>query len=397
MPQIVGSVQLTFTGGVAAPQFYREQSQAILTDGARVYFVDYSGEPGPGLAYVSKAGGEVVRIPSPVERSLLLGLSPDGGKLLVGDATIPGTDDALWVVPTSGGAPRRLGDVIAHAATWSPDGQSLVYARGEELYLSSSDGGQPRSLATTPGRAHWIRWSPDGRHLRFTLIGTNSHRRSIWEVSADGTDLHLLPLQWDERPQECCGEWSRDGRYFVFSAIHEQRADLWMVDETGNPFRGRSWRPRRLTSDALESVAAVSSIDGKELYTVKARSTSQMLQYDPRARLVAASPFRGAQFLRFSRDRRWLAYGDLQVQRARTALRRSRVDGSRALQLTAPPMEVFGAPCWSPDGRQIAFTGRLPGKPFKAYVVSSDGGAPEQALPGERDEVDLDGRRTAGR
>ena len=118
----------------------------------------------------------MVQIPSPVDSGQLIGLSPDGGRLLLREwRTALETEGALWVVPTSGSAAKRLGDVMAHDATWSPDGQSLVYARGEELYLSRSDGAQARRLATTPGRAHWIRWSPDGRHLRFTV----STRRAL--------------------------------------------------------------------------------------------------------------------------------------------------------------------------------------------------------------------------
>ena len=202
-PHIARSVQLTFIGSVGAANPVLEEFQAILTDGARIYFAEYSRPSGPDLAYVSRAGGEVAHIPSPAERSVLLGLSPDRGKLLVRDKpTIALIEGALWAVPTSAGAPKRLGDVIAQAAAWSPDGQSLVYARGEELYLAGSDGGQARRLARTPGRAHWIRWSPDGRHLRFTLIHTGSQQRSLWELAANGTDLHALPLEWNERPQQ---------------------------------------------------------------------------------------------------------------------------------------------------------------------------------------------------
>ena len=319
---------------VGAPRPAHEWLPAIFTDGARIYFTDYSRKPGPGPAYVSRAGGEVVQIPSPVERGQVLGLSPDGGRLLVREWLNPlQTEGALWVVPTSGGAPKRLGDVMAHDAAWSPDGQSLVYARGEELYLSRSDGAQARRLATTPGRAHWIRWSPDGRHLRFTLIDAKGHRRSLWEVSADGTDLHVLPFQWDEeRPQECCGEWSRDGRYFVFTAVHEQGAALWMVDETGAVFRGRSWKPRRLTSDSFASVAAIPSVDGKELYAVESRGTAQALRYDPRSRQLAAFPFPNAAVFRFSRDGQWLAY--VEFRGTKGTLKRSRLDGSQALELT---------------------------------------------------------------
>jgi len=388
-PQITRSTQLTFTGGVGAPVASHEWLPAIFTDGARIYFTDYSRQPGPGPAYVSRAGGEVVQIPSPVERGQVLSLSPDGGRLLVREWLNPlQPEGALWVVPTSGIAAKRLGDVMAHDAAWAPDGQSLVYARGKELYLASADGGQARRLATTPGRAHWVRWSPAGRHLRFTLIDTKGHRRSLWEASADGTDLHVLPFQWGkERPQECCGEWSRDGRYFVFTAVHDRAAALWMVDETAAGFRGRSWQPRRLTSASFASVAAIPSVDGKELYAVESRHTQQVLRYDPRSRQLAASPFPNGAFFRFSRDGQWLAH--VEYPATKGTLKRSRLDGSEALELTNPPMEILG-PRWSPDGTQIAFTGKRPGQPYKAYVVSRDGGVPQQVLEGERNEVDLE-------
>jgi Tol biopolymer transport system component len=38
------------------------------------------------------------------------------------------------------------------------------------------------------------------------------------------------------------------------------------------------------------------------------------------------------------------------------------------------------APRWSPDGKQIAFYGIMPGQPFKIYAVSRDGGGPVQLI-----------------
>jgi len=41
---------------------------------------------------------------------------------------------------------------------------------------------------------------------------------------------------------------------------------------------------------------------------------------------------------------------------------------------------------WSPDGKQIAFAARMPGKHLHIYIVSADGGALEEVSHGERDE-----------
>ena len=180
----------------------------------------------------------------------------------------------------------------------------------------------------------------------------------------------------------------RDGRHFVFTAVHEQGAALWMVDETAAVFRGRSWKPRRLTSDSFPSVAAIPSVDGKELYAVEARATAPAaLRYDPRSRQLAVFPFPNAGAFGFSRDGQWLVFVERRGTKA--TLKRSRLDGSQALELTDDSMVIW-TPRWSPDGTQIAFTGKRPGQPYKAYLVSRDGGVPQQVLGGERNEVDLE-------
>lgn len=387
-PEIVGSTQLTFTGDVGALEMYGAALPAILTDGARIYFLDVSDMSGErlGVASVSKAGGEVVVLPTPFKNTIPVALSPDGDRLLVRAPNEMEPDAPLWIMPTSGGAPRRLGNVVAQDATWSPDGKSLVYARGEELHLADSDGGRPQKLVHTNGRPCWIRFSLDGRRLRFTLTNTSGSRRSLWEVSVDGTDLHALPLQWNEPAQACCGEWSRDGRYFLFTAWQDEGADLWLVDET-SAFRGERGKPKRLTSIGFDSVAAIPSADGKKLFAVEARGGLQMFKYDPRSRRMTPFPFRSVRRVKFSADGQWLAY--VEFQGRKQALMRSRTDGSQVLQLSTPPMEPWSAH-WSPDGRQIAFAARLPGGPYKAYVVSREGGAPRQVFPDERSEIDLD-------
>jgi Tol biopolymer transport system component len=39
-------------------------------------------------------------------------------------------------------------------------------------------------------------------------------------------------------------------------------------------------------------------------------------------------------------------------------------------------------PRWSPDSKRIAFQALAPGKSWKMYLISTDGGAPQEVLPG---------------
>ena len=172
--RVVRSVQLTFTGLVNWPSIEAEFFPALATDGGRVYFTQMTGNRFT-LAQSSIGGGEAVTIRTPFNHALLLHVSPDGSRLLVREFDWAQLEGTLWVIPAVGGAPLRLGAVVAHDASWSPDGKRIVFARGEELYVAGSDGSEPRTLATTPGRAFWVRWSPDGARLRFTVVSPQGY------------------------------------------------------------------------------------------------------------------------------------------------------------------------------------------------------------------------------
>ena len=68
---------------------------------------------------------------------------------------------------------------------------------------------------------------------------------------------------------------------------------------------------------------------------------------------------------------------------------RSKADGSERLQLTFAHMQVL-LPRWSPDQKQIVFTGFVPGKPGRNYLISANGGTPQPVIPEEQttDEED---------
>jgi Tol biopolymer transport system component len=85
-----------------------------------------------------------------------------------------------------------------------------------------------------------------------------------------------------------------------------------------------------------------------------------------------------AEHLSFSQDGQWVAY----VSFPEGSLWRSRADGTERLQLSNPPLYA-SLPRWSPDGKQIAFFSVTSGKAPRIYVVSADGGTPQELLPND--------------
>jgi Tol biopolymer transport system component len=266
-----------------------------------------------------------------------------------------------------------VSDLPGWDATWLPNGDFLI-ARNNEL-LEVSPGGT-RRFAALPDYSYWFRWSPDGQALRFTVSeskGTNS----LWELSSSGGNLHrVFPELTGTLHQK--GSWTPDGRYFIFQVFRQNRMDLWATREKGDLFHKVDHRPVRLTSGPMSFNGPQPSADGKRIYAVGEQPRAELVRYD--AKSGQFLPYlNGASIsdVSFSFDGHWLAY----VTYPEGILWRSRVDGTQKLQLTsAGPGGAF-LPRWSPDGKQIAFSGGDPEHPVRLYVVSADGGTP-RLLPG---------------
>ncbi len=122
------------------------------------------------------------------------------------------------------------------------------------------------------------------------------------------------------------------------------------------------------------------SLDGKKIYVIGEQPRSELVRYDPKS--AQFLPFLGgisARGVNFSPDGQWISY----VSFPESELWRSRVDGSQKLQLTSAPFSA-GPSSWSPDGREIAFSGNSPGGRSELFIVSVDGGTPRKIPAGER-------------
>src|SRR5437667_12743486 len=124
---------------------------------------------GRAIAEVSGSGGETAFVDSHFDDIQLADISPNASELLIGQFNLPG-DVPIYILTLPAGLPRRVGGILAHDASWSPNGQQIVYAHGNELYLAKPDGSDSRRLVALAGPAGWLRWSLDGKLLRFTVL-----------------------------------------------------------------------------------------------------------------------------------------------------------------------------------------------------------------------------------
>jgi Tol biopolymer transport system component/predicted Ser/Thr protein kinase len=344
----------------------------LLTDGARLYF-----ESRNVPSVMSVSGGMIAPIPGLTGGMYLVDVKADGSKVLVWAQNMNNEAAGGWFLEGSslGGAWRKIGteQEANPIARWASDGKSIYFVEGQQLWVMDEDGGHARPLWKPPQPPVTLAVSPDGKQLAVTLL---SRTRRIWLVGSDGKDPHPLGLDWPTDAAETQGQWTPDGRRFLFNSDREGR---WNVYELEKPRWFEFWKKpeaMRLTGNQLNITDATAARDSKSLYVLGLVEAGAMQVFDPRAGKLV--PFLGglpASQLVVSPDRQWMAYSEYPSGH----LWKSRVDGSEAVQLTDVPAWMEQ---WSPNGKWIAYSDWR-----KIYRVSADGGAPQKLMTEGDNEV----------
>ena len=385
-PAVVRFNQITSDYPIYPGQIDIDRFPGVATDGVRVYFSDYQNGR-VGLAYVLIGGGEVHRFVTPPEisRPSVADLSRDGAELLIRSMMWSETEQPLWIAPSTGGSARRLFDVLAHDAAWTPDRRAVLYASGQGLYLIERASGKLRKLAALSGRAYWMRYRPDGSTIRFTVLDPKTRNTSLWEISSEGKNPHAILSGWSTPPEECCGDWTADGGYFVFQSAHSGRPNVWGLREPGF---WRRWQPPfEITAGPLDYFAPVPAARGDQLFAIGAHTRGELFHFNLAAH--QAEPYlsnvrsaRRSEHSHHSDRIAWISTTD-------GTLWRGREDGTERVQLIGAPSQVY-MERWSPDDRRMLVMAKQPGTPYKIYTVSSDGGVLEPLLEESRNQADPD-------
>lgn len=150
--------------------------------------------------------------------------------LLVSDRS---GEDALYLLVSGDEAESNLrlaksrklvrlskGDEPCTDPVWSPDGDSILYTRGNgDLRLMDADGGDDREL--TPGwNVGSYAWSPDGKWVAYSRADRN-YNTDVWVIPAAGGEARNVTMHpdYDEDPV-----WSADGRVLAWSSPRHDHA-----------------------------------------------------------------------------------------------------------------------------------------------------------------------------
>jgi Tol biopolymer transport system component len=341
------------------------------------------------IARVSLAESSRSLVASPFSNLQALDLSPDHAKLLVAPIQSGSSDDEFWTLPLGAGSPERIGALAGRDAAWSSDGQYLVFSKGSVLYLASANGTQVHELYTASGSVFGPHFSPDGKRIRFTVGDTAQNTTALWEVSQDGSTPHALLAKWQYASAACCGNWTVDGRYYIFQALQNQPntsttfTALWALPES-TPGAENTPELVRLTSGPMSFGNASLARDSKKMWAIGVAPAGEVVKYDRGSKkFIPVIAGVSATDMAFSNDGKWATY----VTIPEGTLWRSRADGTERLQLT-PASEQAALPVWSPDGKQIAYVSMQPGQSWKLYLVAADGGTAHEVLTESGSQID---------
>jgi Tol biopolymer transport system component len=349
----------------------------IRTDGTALYFTEF--EVNRKILATSPIGGGPVRqINTPFPNVELEDISNDGQNLLVTSFEGQEWERRLWIMPVRGGTAHPVGDVMCHYARWSPDNRRIACITGTTIILIDPDGSSPRTVGSFSLSPSGLMWAPNGEQLRFVL-DQSTRANSAWEISInkDGSAGVAVPSKLPSEQNSIVNwAWTRTGKNFVYTKRQRDGKLAVFVKPKNHWLSGRA-REIEFPVGVRTVEAIISGNTDNIVYLlIGDANRGVLLKFDSQKKVFQTllHGLSAAAFLSFSKDGQWITYQNTLDY----SLWRSRADGTDPVQLTKPPMAVeFSA--WSPDDRQIAFMGQLPGKPWRIYLIGRDGGVPEEA------------------
>ncbi len=236
-----------------------------------------------------------------------------------GRTLIYNSEGRIHRIAASGGQPEAIDTGFATRCNndhgLSPDGKLLAISdqsqgRHQSLIYTLPIGGGKPTLVTPTGPSYWHGWSPDGRTLAY--CADRGGEFDVYTIPAEGgTETRLTTAAGlDDGP-----EYSPDGRWIYFNSVRTGTMQIWRMRPDGS-------EQEAMTADGFNNWFPHPSPDGRSLV---------FLSYE---KDVIGHP----------------ANKDVTLRRMTLADRKVDV-----LARFFGGQGTINVPCWSPDGRRIAF------------------------------------------
>ena len=280
------------------------------------------------------------------------------------------TRSELWTVPLDGGSARRLAhNQPLRGGSWGNADRIVVGRVGSGLWLSATNGGEPRQLtAPEQGERHELpELLPGGRAVLFSMLSLKEPPKAALYLLGSGETRPLF---------EGIGARFVSSGHVVFG----RQGKLWAV-----AFDLESLRvvgaARPVRDDVLWSVAGYPQFTtgGDVLAYVRmnqsANAEGRAPMWMSRQGVVHPLPLKPDNFML----PRWSPDGKRFVVQIGTTRDLWNYDLGRGTltKLTSDRVIAFSAPAWSPDGSRVAFATWFDGDVGLGWVPSDGSGSVE--------------------
>ncbi len=353
-----------------------------------------------GMFIVSAEGGKPKKVYENYRDARIvnykISLSPDGKTLAF--SSVDSNQCHINTISVDGGMPRPLVDAQAREPVFSPDGKMIAYVDtknlgrvGGGLWVIPASNGTPKRVVNA-GNASSPTWSPDGNMIAFLddqqicIVPVGEDGAASGEVNKidvpDGTGGIMFLAGWT--PDNKIGAVFRSHTEFGLYTLPATGGKAALVSHGGYPAQPR-WSPegkRIFHSNELDDGSgdwerlslAVVPAEGGEINTIPIHFDEKMIkpawgggnEVSPDGKMIV---FSGQSKI----DTSW-----------HWQIWTLPVEGGKPNQLTKTPESFLnGFPCWSPDGKSIAYVHARDDKVYSTgfgevniYTIPVNGGKP---------------------